>query len=80
MASLISTIRINHQILDSFSYFVSDDHLITKKNKETFVKIDCILSGHTKQKFGVNREPSPVTFMKEWVDFISCNGDDEFKK
>ena len=37
-------------------------------------------SGHTKQKFGVNREPSPVTFMKEWVDFISCNGEDEFKK
>ncbi|XP_063678002.1 phosphatidylinositol 4,5-bisphosphate 3-kinase catalytic subunit beta isoform-like [Bolinopsis microptera] len=36
--------------------------------------------GHTKQKFGVNREPSPVTFMKEWVDFIACNGDDEFKK
>ena len=44
------------------------------------VKSDSILSGHTKQKFGVNREPSPVTFMKEWVDFISCNGDDEFKK
>ena len=39
-----------------------------------------ILPGNTKYKMGFNREPGPFTFMKEWVDFISSKGDQEFKK